>query len=176
MLCPECPRRLERTERRGVAVWACRDCDGCATRIAELRKAVDRTQVEQLLQRARSPGAAWGKRCPECQKATREGRVRDARRLFVLDHCEPCDLLWFDVHELEDFVPAEEPEPTAASKPPATLPAKAPAPSNRRGKRRKKRRGGRRPKKPSSTRRRTKSTADVVAQILLDLLSGIING
>jgi hypothetical protein len=131
-----------------------------------LREVVDRAQIDQLLLRARSSGAAWGKPCPRCTKRGREARVRDARRLYVLDWCEPCEVLWFDVEELEGFVPQlAEPrseEPPSEEPPPASPAPVAPRPR-------------RAASGPSSSDIVAELAGDIGIEALLALLAGFVD-
>ena len=97
--CPRCDIRMKRRAVPGGVAWSCPRCDGRTATFGLLRKALDDSTIQGVVQRAAQPDAQAGVRCPSCLKAMREVTLRTPDGYQELDVCRPCTFVWFDPGE-----------------------------------------------------------------------------
>lgn len=125
--CPTCAGGLTLTASGELDTWVCASGDGAGMTVTEAHGRLQEDEIEQLWAKAR--GAAPGPRpCPLCGRAmvvvdvstdpdeVSEGQPGDTADTgqASLDVCVECQLIWFDLGELDQFpLDLPDPEPTA---------------------------------------------------------------
>ena len=127
--CPICNKDLQRTSHDAFDSWVCTAGHGLAATLSETYEVAQEDELERLWQLTRENKDKPGfRKCPMCAKAmvsivvpydtdeAREGEPGDTPDLgqVPVDVCEPDQVIWFDMGELEQF-PRDlpDPEPTA---------------------------------------------------------------
>ncbi len=101
LTCPGCKSPLVKASSRVGLFWGCRSCRGRAVTVEVLRKAVQRKNVNELWQRARSGRYHQKRRCPACGRMMVEVPVSAGGATKYIDVCKACHFIWFDAGELE---------------------------------------------------------------------------
>ena len=109
--CPTCRIPLKKSSNQFGIFWACPSCNGRATSIHVLRKAIPQEIVNKLWQRAMSGQYEKFRICPVCRKDLPEVPVISNEKTICLDVCTKCCFVWFDYSEYESLPKVEIPKP-----------------------------------------------------------------
>ena len=107
LLCPSCRSDLKERKLDSGAAWVCADCKGLSLNLAVLRAQVPRQVVRGFWSQVLEGSQLSERLCPSCEQSlwvvTSGGDPP-----LELDACAPCQLLWFDFHELTGVGGSEE--------------------------------------------------------------------
>lgn len=110
--CPRCQGPLGHTRSGKLRWWQCAKGHGRVFNLAMVRKRANKERYKAFWGVLRHPAPTGSLRCPSCQQPMEVSQHPMGTDTVELDHCRPCQLIWFDTDELTALT-GPDPKPKA---------------------------------------------------------------